>query len=299
MNNISAIIVALDSPKYLAQTIGSITDLVDEIIIVDIGLDTATIERIKKDKKVIIKKEYPVPYVELIREKTKKLAKHKYILFLDPDEVIPPKLAQAIQDNYEKYDYLSIPRKNIIFGSWIQHSRWWPDYQVRIFKKSSAVWPLQLHSRPKLSGEGYRLEPKEELAIIHHNYERISEYIDKMNRYEQSEAQEYADKHQSYTIKNALDDGLREFISRYFAADGYKEGMHGFVLAFLQLMYYPLVYFYYWEVRKYEKANQKELVKQPLLFFKDGLYQTSHWLSRKGFLFKLSKITCKVINLLT
>ena len=299
MNNISAIIVALGSPKYLTQTIGSITNLVDEIIIVDIGLDDVTLERIKKAKKVIIKKEHAVPYVELIREQSKKLAKHNYVFFLDPDEVVPPQLARSIGDNYEQYDYIVMPRKNIIFTKWIQHSRWWPDYQVRLFKKSAAIWPQQLHGQPELKGHGLTLEPKENLALVHHNYERISEYMNKMNRYAQGDAQEYADKHTSYTIGKALEDGMREFISRYFAADGFKDGMHGFALSFLQLMYYPLVYFYYWEVRKYEKIDQKELVNESLHFFKDGLYETNYWLSRKGFISELSKIKHIIIKSLS
>jgi (heptosyl)LPS beta-1,4-glucosyltransferase len=299
MNNISAIIVALGSPKYLAQTISSITDLVDEIIIVDIGLDDATIERIKKDKKVIIKKEHAVPYVELIREQSKTLAKHDYIFFLDPDEVVPPQLARSIGDNYQQYDYIAMPRKNIIFTKWIQHSRWWPDYQVRLFKKSAAIWPQQIHAQPELKGNGLTLEPKEELALVHQNYEQVSEYMNKMNRYAQSEAHEYIQKHHTYTIGKALKDGMHEFISRYFAAEGYKDGMHGFALSFLQLMYYPLVYFYYWEIKKYEKIDQKELARESLHFFKDGLYQTNHWLSRKGFISELSKIKHVIIKLLS
>ncbi|MDA1317411.1 MAG: glycosyltransferase family 2 protein [bacterium] len=299
MNNISAIIVALGSPKYLAQTIGSINDLVDEIIIVDIGLAEETIERIKKNKKVIIKKEHTVPYVELIREQSKKLAKHNYVFFLDPDEIVPSNLAQIIREKYEQYDYISMPRKNIIFTKWIQHSRWWPDYQVRLFKKSAATWPLQLHGQPQLKGNGLTLEPKEEFALMHHNYERVGDYMAKMNRYAESEAQERARKHEAYSIQKALADGLSEFISRYFAADGYKDGMHGFALSFLQLMYYPLVYFYYWEAKKYEKVDHQKLVKEPLSFFKDGLYQTSHWLSRKGFVSEFSKIKHAIINSLS
>ncbi len=279
MEDISAIIVVKNNPPLLNKTIQSVKDLVNEIIIVDIGIDLSLRNFLKKDKKIkVIKFKEDIPYVELIREKTKKLTKNQYLIFLDPDEVLSDNLKKIIQKNYQKYDYFKIPRKNIIFGKWIRHSRWWPDYQIRVFNKNKVFWPTLIHRQPKVEGKGLVIEEKENLAIIHYNYENITQYLEKAIRYAKSEAQELIKEERIYTFKDTIKKGLNEFISRYFSGEGYKDGIHGFILAFLQLFYYFLVYFYYLEIKKFktdEKIDESE-------FFKTGLKEILFWKKNKN-----------------
>src|SRR3990167_11474658 len=261
MNDITAIIVAKDFPPHIFETVESTKDIADETVILDIGLHQEIIEKLKDTRNIrIITIKNDIPYVELIREESKSYAKTQYVLFLDPDEVIPPTLAKKILQEYKKYDYISMPRKNIIFGKWMEHARWWPDHQIRLFKKDSVIWHQKLHAKPTVHGNRLTLDAQENLAITHHNYENITEYLMKMIRYAKSDASEKSKT--EYQLSDGLKDGLNEFISRYFAGEGYKDGMHGFVLSFLQLMYYPLFYFYFWEMKKYETVNEKKVVDE-------------------------------------
>jgi (heptosyl)LPS beta-1,4-glucosyltransferase len=223
-------------------------------------------------------------YVEEIREKSKNYAKTEYVLFLDPDEIIPEKLSDYLIDNYKNYDYFSIPRKNIIFNKWISHARWWPDYQIRLFKKESVIWPNILHAQPDTKGSNFKIPEDEDMAITHHNYESLDEFLLKMIRYAKADAKN----RKEYSLGQALTDGKNEFISRYFAFDGYKEGIHGFILSFLQLMYYPLVYFYYWEGGK---DNEKEIENNAFnKFVKSLALESLHWGDQKKILTKMNKI---------
>ncbi len=291
MSNITTVIVALGEPKHLFDSIKSVQTLSAEIVIVDIGLSTSAREKLKKIEKVRVVEHEPVSFVELIREKTKQYAKTDYILFLDPDEIIPETLATQILENYEKYDYIMMPRMNMILGKWMEHSRWWPDYQTRVFKKKAVAWPIVIHEQPKTSGNEYKLPPEKENAILHHNYESLDEYLEKMIRYAKSDAKS----RETYSLKSALSDGTREFISRYFAGDGYKDGMHGFALSFLQLMYYGLVYFYHWEQNKYI-AEDKDIPQTSQSFFTDIFYQTNHWGIKKNLFSSQESLWYRIIN---
>lgn len=283
MNNISAVIVAKDNPLHIFESVESISTLVNEIIIIDIGIDSDIVHKLKKIKKVIVKKiDEEIKYVEIIREKSKSFAKYDYVLFLDPDEILPENLINLLQQEVENYDFFSIPRKNIIMGKWIEHSRWWPDYQVRLFKKDMVKWPIKIHSQPELSGNGYTVEEKEELAIIHYNYENLTEFFMKMIRYAESEAKEIITRGEKLNLSITIKNGLQEFISRYFADNGYQDGMHGFVLSFLQMMYAFIVYFYYWELKKYPPIENKEINESVLKFYSQGLYEISYWLEKNN-----------------
>ncbi len=279
MINISAVIVVKNNPLHLLKVIASVNDLVKEIIIVDIGIDNALKAELKKNKIVkIIEIKNDVPYVELIRDKTKDFAKSDYIFFLDPDEIVTQELKKIIKTNLASYDYFRIPRKNIIFGRWIKHSRWWPDYQIRLFKKNKVNWPKIIHRQPKVTGNGYTIEPREELSLLHHNYQNIDEYLLKFTRYAKYEAKEIYDSKINLTFSDAIKKALNEFISRYFAAEGYKDGSQGLVLAFLQMFYYLIVYFYYLEMKGFKIDG---VIKEEELFRK-GLKETLYWKKNKN-----------------
>lgn len=288
MKNISTVIVVKGNPIHLSKVISSVEDLVCEIIIVDIGVDLELKNKLKTNKLIkIIEIKDEIPYVELIREKTKDFAKSEYVFFLDPDEIVTPGLKDIIKSQLDSCDYFKIPRKNIIFGRWIKHSRWWPDYQVRLFKKDKVVWPKIIHRQPKVTGVGYTVEANEKFSLLHHNYQNIDEYLSKFQRYAKYEAKEIYDSKKDLTFSNAIIKSLNEFISRYFAAEGYKDGPQGFVLAILQLIYYFFVYFYYLEMKKFkteEKIHEEE-------FFRKGLKETLYWKKNKNLWEKiLSKI---------
>lgn len=284
MINISAVIAVKNNPTHLSKVISSIEDLVKEIIIVDIGIDNVLKTSLKNNKLIkIVEMKSEVPYVELIREKNKDFAQSDYIFFLDPDEIVPPGLKTIIRSHLASYDYFKIPRKNIIFGRWIRHSRWWPDYQVRLFKKDKVVWPKIIHRQPKVAGNGYTVEAREELALLHHNYQNIDEYLSKFRRYAKYEAKEIFDSKMTLTFSNAIKKALNEFISRYFAGEGYKDGSQGLVLAFLQMFYYMIVYFYYLEMKKFKIEGE---IKEEE-FFRKGLKETLYWKKKKNLLEKI------------
>ncbi|MGB4965835.1 MAG: glycosyltransferase [Microgenomates group bacterium] len=310
MNNISVVMVVKGYSEYVFKTLESVRSLASEILIGDIGIDEELLAKLKKIENIkIVTVTKKVPYVELIREELHAQAKGDYILVLDPDEIVPPSLTTLLESSVGKYDYVKVPRKNIIFGKWIEHSRWWPDYQVRFFKKGSVVWPKVLHAQPKVDGSELLIEPSEENAIVHHNYKDLDEYLSKAPRYAKAEAagilkppsegrqvQDDNDHEIDISFTYFSKKALSEFIGRYFADDGYKDGMHGFVLAFLQMMYYFLVYFYVWELGGRKEVEQKSLLQNTLQFFSDALYEISFWGKKQG-LSNISFVKSKLHNL--
>lgn len=296
MNDISAIISVKENPPHIFETIDSVSDFANEIIIVDIGMTSQLAAQLKTRPHIKIVKFETPQYIELIREETKKHATYNYVLLLDSDEVLQPQLKTKIKNAQEDFDYVEIPRKNILFGRWIEHSRWWPDYQIRFFKKNQVIWPKKLHAQPEVKGKALVIDPHKDLAILHYNYENIDEYLQKMIRYSKSEAEEYIQSKTDLRLSDTIKKGLSEFISRYFAYEGYKDGMHGFSLSFLQLFYYFLVFFYYWEKKKYEDHSGKSLVFQSRKFFQQGLFEVNYWMIKEKFLSTKQIIFTKISN---
>ena len=127
------------------------------------------------------------------------------------------------------------------------------------------------------------------MAITHYNYKNIDEYFSKFTRYAKAEA--YNSQH--LTLNETIKKSVSEFISRYFANNGYKDGMHGFTLAIFQMFYPLLVYFYFWETKKYIEKDEASLPIKSQQFFKQGFIEINHWLINK-----IKSVKTKIINYL-
>jgi (heptosyl)LPS beta-1,4-glucosyltransferase len=288
--HISALIVAEGACPDIHLCIGSAKDVSTEVIIVDIGIAPAVKSQIARAHPEVVFHNMPKPeYVELIRQQTFEFATHPWILLLDPDEYLSPGLVTMIKqfDHASQVTHFKIPRQNYIFGKWISHSRWWPDYQVRLFRKDSIEWPTTLHAQPILRGEGHLVgafeEEKLEMnasAIVHHNYTTIGHYLEKALRYARVEADEIVAAERTYTLVDACKKGTGEFVSRFFADRGYKDGVHGFLLAFLQLVYAMLVFMFVWEKNGYAPVTHANLLRATHQLFVVTSKEMYYWLRR-------------------
>ncbi|MBI4157482.1 glycosyltransferase family 2 protein, partial [Candidatus Woesebacteria bacterium] len=129
MPKVSVVINTLNEEENLPTAIASVRDFADEMIVVDMESSDGTVSLAKKLGAKVYSHQ-KVGYVEPARNFALSKAKGDWIFILDADEVLPKtlqkKLLAIIQTS--KNDYFRIPRKNFIFGKWIKHSRWWPDY---------------------------------------------------------------------------------------------------------------------------------------------------------------------------
>lgn len=254
---ISAVINTWNEEKNIKRCLDSIISWVNEIIVVDMNSTDDTREISEKlGAKVFIHP--PTGFVEPARNFAIEKASNDWILVLDADEEVSPSLASKIQAlalaNHNK-SFFRIPRKNIIFGSWIRHGRWWPDLQIRLFKKGCVTWLNEIHSIPVTQGEGVDLEIKPDNAITHYNYDSISQYISRMDRYTTIQAQEMIDEGIEFKVPDLIKRPLNEFISRYLAGEGYKDGLHGLIVSTLQAFSEFVLYLKLWEKSHFKEEE--------------------------------------------
>jgi len=258
-SNISVVINVVDAEvPLLEEALQSVYGFASEIVLIDMTiLNQKILKELAKKYKMVVYTHKLVPYVEPVRNFGISKAQGKWILILDPDERINKKLAKKlikISQN-DECDYLNIPRKNIIFNKWIKYSRWWPDYNVRFFKKDKVEWGKKIHSIPVTNGVGKDLLPKERNAIEHWHYSSIEQFIERMNRYTTQQAQNMFDEGKKFAWYMVVTKPSQEFNSRFFMGKGYKDGLHGLVLCSLQSFSEMVSIVKLWQLEKfYEKS---------------------------------------------
>ncbi|MEK7470722.1 MAG: glycosyltransferase family 2 protein [Patescibacteria group bacterium] len=284
MGKISVVINTLNEAKNLPRAITSIKGLASEIVVIDMESDDKTAEIAKKlGARVFSHKR--VGYVEPARNFGISKAKNEWILILDADEEIPESLSKKLQELIKNpsVDYFRIPRKNIILGHFMEHTRWWPDYNIRFFRRGFVSWGDEIHSIPVTKGKGEDVKEKEEYAIIHHNYNSITDYLTKMLRYSEIQSEELMKNGYVFEWQDLIKKPMNEFLSRFFAGEGYKDGIYGLAFSVLQSFSEFVLYLRVWEAQGSKDINisKREYAKE----FKNGIKDSKWWLRKKFSLF--------------
>ncbi len=246
---ISVVISAFNEEKNIVRVISSV-GFADEVIVVDN-------ESTDKTKELALKlkaKVYSIPNNLMLNVNKNfgfEKAKNSWILNLDADEEVPSDLAREIINLKEdkNIDGYWIPRKNIIFGKWIEHSLWWPDKHLRLFRKNKGKFPgRHIHEHLKVSGgTGSLTSP-----LLHYNYETVSQYLYKMDKiYTENEVENIIKSGKSLGWQDALMMPVNDFLKTFFAQKGYQDGLHGLVLSLLQAFYQEIVFAKVWEKQKF------------------------------------------------
>jgi len=278
MKKLSIVINTRNEALELHRLLASVKNVADEIVIVDMH-STDDTKVVAKNFGAVVYDHEPLSYVEPARNFGISKATGEWILVLDPDEEISVSLASKIKEivysDIDTADYFALPRKNIIFGTWVKHSRWWPDITIRLFKKGHVSWDEAIHSVPITQGKGQDIAAKEEYAIMHHSYATIEDYVTRLNRYTTVQATALVDHGYSLVWQDLFSKPTSEFISRYFAGNGYKDGIHGIALAGLQAFSEFIVYAKVWQIEKF--AEKKIAIPDIIVTMKKEKAALNYW----------------------
>jgi (heptosyl)LPS beta-1,4-glucosyltransferase len=256
MARISAVVNTYNEEKKIDRCLASLKGFANEIVVVDM-MSTDKTRELAKNYNAKIFKHKKISYVEPARNFAIEKAKNDWVFILDADEEIPESLKTFLKQEVKKpqAEFYRIPRKNIIFGKWMKHSGWWPDYNIRFFKKGSVTWNEVIHSVPMTIGKGMDIPQKQEFAIKHRHYSSVEEYITRMNRYTTIQAKELNKKGIEFKWRDVLIKPASEFLRRYFAEEGYKDGLHGLTICLLQILSELVVYAKLWQKQKFRKRK--------------------------------------------
>jgi len=256
---LSAVIIAKNAQNKITDCIRSL-NFADEIVVIDSGSDDNTIEIAKKLKCRVFTKN-DGSYSDW-RNSGKDKALGDYLLYVDTDEVVDRKLSEEIKKRLSDWPKdlacYAIPRKNIIFGKWLKHGGWYPDYVIRLLKKERLIrWENDLHEQPVYNGKlGYFKNP-----LIHYKEKNLDEMIYKTNIWSAVEAKlMYEARHPKMNIIRFSSAILREFWFRFIKNLAFLDGGEGIIMGIYQIYSRFISYAKLWEMQ-IGAEDQKSKIK--------------------------------------
>jgi glycosyltransferase involved in cell wall biosynthesis len=256
---ISVTIRTFNEEKNLRECLESVA-WADEIVVVDSNStdNTVAIAREFTDRVIIQKWLGHVAQSQFATDRTTNM----WVLHMDADERVTPALRDeilALDLAGSPYDAYEMPRRHFFMQQWINHSAWYPDYKIRLFRKDLCKWGgYAPHDEVKVKGRKKKLKND----ILHYIYQDVAHFAATKNNYSSLTA---ADHYKNGRRARIIDVTLRPFYAflyRYFVRLGIADGIAGFTISVMEshavFMKYIKLYEIQNRLRRFPPEEEKQ-----------------------------------------
>ncbi len=261
---LSVCLLACNEADELARAIRSV-DWADEIVVVVDAKSEDASEQVARQMASRVERRAYQGDVEQKRYAAS-LAKHDWVLILDPDEVVPEVLGKSIQrvlaegdakgsgeDGADAPVAYRLNRATYHLGRWIRHGDFYPDWKLRLYRRSKAQWVgRDPHGRVEVTGRVGELAGD----LEHYSYRDLADQIDRIQFFSSQAADALMRDGVSFRLSDLVLRPFGRFLRTYFLRTGFRDGLPGFVISIASAFYVFLKYAKLWEKTR-EKAREK------------------------------------------
>lgn len=187
------------------------------------------------------------------------LARSPWLLFVDADEEISDGLREEIRARFKAgpgdVAGFEFPRMVYYLGRWIRHGEWYPDLKLRLFCKDlGRTEGEEPHDRVVVNGPVVRLRN----PIWHYTYNDIEDHLNTMNRFSSITARRRFVAGGRFHLRDLVLHPFFRFLKAYFVRGGFRDGIHGFVIAFVSAFASAMKYAKLWELHLRERSDFRQ-----------------------------------------
>ena len=247
---LTAIIPTLNEEQNIRAAIESVS-FADEVLVIDSYSSDNTVEIARElGARIIIQKfeNFSAQKNRAIQEAT-----YEWIILLDADERISEELRNEITGlivSEPEHEAYRVPRTNFFMGKEIRYSGWQHDMVVRLIKKDSCRFNGKpVHEDIETTGTTGLLKNK----LLHYTFNGFDAYVDKLNRYAWLQAEELNARNCKVTVFHLFCKPAFRFFRHYIFQQGFRDGMAGLTIAWLQSYAVFTRYVKLWLIRRKQK----------------------------------------------
>lgn len=231
---LSVAIITFNEEKKIEKTLKAVSDMTNDIVIVDSFSQDKTIDIAEKYGARVFSEKWKGYGAQ--KNSAIEKCKNKWILLIDADEVVSEDLKQELYKivNENNDIVYEINRCSICFGKEIKYGGWSKDYVVRLFKKGSGQLDnAVIHEKFITDYKIKRIDQK----LYHYTYLDLEEYFSKFNKYTTAGAIRRNNRNKKATLLSIIFNPIFKFFKMYILKLGILDGLHGFILAVFAYIY--------------------------------------------------------------
>jgi glycosyltransferase involved in cell wall biosynthesis len=244
---ISATIITFNEEANIRAACESVA-WADEIVVVDSNSTDATREIAESCGARVIVNAWPGFGAQ--KQFAVEQAQHEWVFSLDADERVSDQLRdsiQALKNESQPADGYHISRRTFYQQRWIRGGGWYPDKQLRLFRRSKGRWK-QRHIHESVSMDADARVGQLSGDLLHytspnaaHHHRVIGE------RYAPLAAQQMFEEGRRTSVFGVASAGPAAFIRSFILKGGFRDGFAGFTIASFAAHHAFLKHLLLWE----------------------------------------------------
>ena len=230
---ISATIITFNEEANIGDACKSVA-WADELIVVDSQSTDQTRQIASSYGARVIKREWPGFVAQ--KQFAADQASHDWILSLDADERISSDLKTSIETlkqrkENELADGYLIARRSFYQGRWIRGGGWYPDRQLRLYRKAAGKWQGEFIHESVSMNSGARIE-KLSGDILHYSVRDVRHHHQMIGeRYAPLAARQMFEQGHRTSVLRIATAAPAAFLRSYILKGGFRDGLAGLSIA--------------------------------------------------------------------
>lgn len=229
---VSVVIVAKNEAHNLPRCLASVRGWTAEMIVV-LNDTTDDSESIAREHGAAVHHSVWLGYRDT-KNHALTLASQDWVLSLDADEEVSLDLRAELLaffagPHLDATAGARFPRKVWFIDRWIKHGDWYPDFNLRLFRRDRARWGGDAHVHEKIDIAGPVVTFRGDLH--HYSFPTLSSHVGKINLFADLFLRQQAEKKKGFSLFSALFRPWWRFIRAYIIRRGFLDGFPGLYIA--------------------------------------------------------------------
>lgn len=234
----------------------------EQLIVVDLGSTDASVEIAQQCGAEVVHHER-VPIVEHIREKAVTYARNDWVIFLDPDEVLPANIEDELRlliTQQPNLGLINLPRQFYFKDRPLNFTIWGKE-QIKqaVLHKNRCKFSPYVH-QPVQIINGYisgTLPQQPDYYLKHYWVDSYRQMFEKHWRYIKLEGKSRSERGERFYWGNWFKSIASALIHNLFTYNGIRGGLLGIFLSFFYAWYVAMSLL---SLRQYQKSTEKGIV---------------------------------------
>lgn len=254
---VSVCIIASNEERNLGRCLDSVDFADERVVVVDARSADATAEIARaRGARTVVN-----PYAGNVAQKNVALdlATQDWVIALDADEALSPELAREIRDvvarDGDGCAGFEANRLTWHLGRWIRHGDFFPDWQLRVFRRGTGRWEgVDPHGRVRVPGPTRRLSG----ALHHWSYRDLADQVARIQEFSRVQAAALRAQGRRARVSDLALRPPARFLRAYLLKAGFLDGVPGLVIAAATAFHVFLKYAKLWEMERAPQDGSRE-----------------------------------------
>ncbi len=245
---LSIVLITKNEEAKIARCLESVR-FADDVVVVDGASTDRTAEICRAAGATVINHPWEGSFAQ---ERTLgvEAATGEWILQMDADETVSDALRAAVQHVLAEgtsHAAFKVRRVNEFLGHRMRYGGWY-HYNTVLFRKAHCRYEGRVHERLIVDGTIGTMEP----PLEHRPFDSLTQFVERQNRYTTLQAHDLCETRGTLPERAIRREifwrPIKTFWKSYVKKQGWREGMHGLVFAFLFAWVDGLKWAKYWEL---------------------------------------------------